>query len=99
MQNFYQTRGGRQFIDGTVPNLVKSLNDLNKTLSTAFISDGEASEKENDLYHFVLETLSTWDGVGSKQGAIPFDEAMKSMRHVLRTLRALGFHRGPNSAG
>ena len=51
--NFYGTRGGRTFIDHTVPSLVKAVEGLTKELSKANEISGR-KEQKTDLFQWTL---------------------------------------------
>lgn len=92
--DFYNTKGGRQFIDGTMPQLVRNVAALNETMKTAFLTDDGANEKGNKLYVYVYDRLKEWDRQQHSVGAVDGDEATSVLRKILRELRGLGFHRG-----
>lgn len=44
---FFQTLMGKRYYEGTLPSLIKAINELNETLRVAFVTD-KAKDKVED---------------------------------------------------
>lgn len=83
-------------IGGILPELSRNIAELNETMKVAFVSsdnDSVASSKGNELYSYVYGALEAWDRDQRTTGAVDAHEATCTLRHILRSLRSLGFHR------
>lgn len=46
--NFYDTVGGRRFVDVTIPQLLKEIKKLNENISALTVAVKDLSEKTSD---------------------------------------------------